>query len=270
MTALQNLVSPVPVSIEHWYVQWSGWTGGGNCSGYHWSDPKPCILATLAKGRIPMITWEAFGTPNANPTGADDFPLANIAAGAYDTYIDEWIAGAKLLPAQCGCTGTLYMRVFHEPNYGITGPYPWAVSAGAGYTGAPPETYVAAWRHIVLRFKAAGATNVKWILNPGADLPNNPFPAAAYPGDDVIDFMGWDAYPNQAGSTVAQDFNAVCAVKCSKPWLLGEASGPPSWVSQQLAPAVRLYGMAVVWFDEQAFSVQSTGSANAIKTMMAP
>ncbi len=59
-----------------------------------------------------------------------------------------------------------------------------------------PSDYVAAWRRIVERFEARGATNVSWVWvltafsysNGTADVE------AAYPGDDVIDWIGVDGY----------------------------------------------------------------------------
>ncbi|HEY0251503.1 MAG TPA: glycosyl hydrolase [Kofleriaceae bacterium] len=52
-----------------------------------------------------------------------------------------------------------------------------------------PEEYVAAFRRIVGTFRAAGATNARWVWS----LSSSAFPTAAdawYPGDDVVDYIG--------------------------------------------------------------------------------
>ena len=243
--------------VVHWYVQWAGWNKGGEPGYVAWSSVEAEIQRAHFQGRVPFITWEAWGTPGANPTGADDFPLQNIAAGQYDWLIDDWARGAAAQP------GPIYLRVFHEPNFWAC-IYPWSVQQGCLHT---PSQYVAAWRHIVDRFRLAGAWNVSWILNPGGDLVNNPFQTSAYPGDAYVDFVGWDAY--NVG-TQATDYQFMCNIKCTKPWLLGEVSGNTSWVDNELAPLARQHNMIVVWFNEGSFSVQNKGSAAAIRRMLAP
>ena len=74
--------------------------------------------------------------------------------GDHDDYIDSWAEAA----AEYG--DPILLRPFHEMN-GFW--YPWSV----GVNGNTPETYVAGWRHVVDRFRAAGADNVSfvWSIN---------------------------------------------------------------------------------------------------------
>jgi hypothetical protein len=54
--------------------------------------------------------------------------------------------------------------------------------------GTPAE-YVAAYRRVVAAFRAAGATNARWVWS----LSSSAYPSIAedwYPGDDVVDYLG--------------------------------------------------------------------------------
>lgn len=249
-----------PLQIVHWFVQWDGWTG--NPGGYSWSDQEPVVRGLLEAGITPMITWEAWGSPGAPPAYGKkiDFPLADIAAGKFDSYVDSWAIGAA------SAQGTVYMRVFHEPNH-LYSPasgsgYPWSTR-----NAVSAAEYVAAWRHIVDRFRAAGATNVKWVFNLGNDIGNNPFASDAYPGDDYVDMIGWDAYGGGTGS-VEIDFQHTRVLSKERPMLIGEASGPATWVSSELTPLVRKHRIGVVWFDEGEFSIEEHQAAQAIRAMI--
>lgn len=78
MDALSAAVALTP-QILHWYVQSGGWAGGGDSSGYNWSDVLSNVQACLAASIAPLITWEFFGTYQASPvrrqSGTQDFPL---------------------------------------------------------------------------------------------------------------------------------------------------------------------------------------------------
>jgi beta-mannanase len=55
--------------------------------------------------------------------------------------------------------------------------------------------YAAAFRHIVKRFRAEGATNVTWVWNVTGDSEDYGLYAdGLYPGDDVVDWIAWAPY----------------------------------------------------------------------------
>ncbi len=108
---------------------------------------------------IPVLTWEPFG-----------MSLEAISNGSQDAYIDSWALGAK-------ATGKpIFLRFAHEMNANW---YPWA---------GDPTAYIAAWRHIVDRFRLAGADNVAfvWCVNWENRGPSY---REYYPGDDYV--TGW-------------------------------------------------------------------------------
>ncbi len=82
--------------------------------------------------------------------------VAGIAAGDDDTYLRHYAASVRSFghPVVIGFG--------HEMN---------APSYSWGYRHTPAATFVAAWRHIVTLFRAAGAENVTWLWTINADRP---------------------------------------------------------------------------------------------------
>ena len=117
-----------------------------------------------AGGQTPLISWEPYHS------------LSDIASGDYDGYLHEQAKVAKAWGS------TLLLRFGHEMN-GTW--YSWAGS---------PESFVAAWRHVVSVFQADGVTNVKWVWSPniqeGTKYPISPY----FPGDSWVDYVGLDGY----------------------------------------------------------------------------
>lgn len=223
-----------PTQVLHEFYSWRDdpqSRGGGGVRSF--------MSQTIARGQIPLVTWEPWGTTDAA-----------IASGANDATIDSW---AKVIAAQ---HREVWVRVFHEFNdpYDPTtrSGYPWGVAGGTQNT---PEQMVAAWRHIHDRFRAVGATNVKFVWTPdGVNMANNAaLLRAAYPGDAYVDYTGWDTYgtyPNQDDyqvlTRVAPGKQAVIAelgvTSAELPALVGLSNS----INGGEMPLVR----AVVWFDQ--------------------
>jgi beta-mannanase len=53
---------------------------------------------------------------------------------------------------------------------------------------------VAAWRHVVDRFRAAGATNVLWVWILGSEVFREGTADGWYPGRSYVDYAGADGY----------------------------------------------------------------------------
>jgi beta-mannanase len=126
-----------------------------------------------------MIAWEPW-LPGAGVEQAA-YRLAHIARGDFDAYVNSW---AYRLAAY---DGPVLLRFAHEMNAPW---YPW----GIGVNGNDAAAYVAAWRRLHARFAEAGAGNVRWVwCVDAASLDERPA-APAYPGDDVVDWLAFDAY----------------------------------------------------------------------------
>ena len=142
---------------------------------YAWTDTFPSALEPwdVANDRIPMITWEPWGTR-----------LTDISAGKHDARIRARARGVAALGSP------VFLRWGHEMNGDW---YPWSGSSNA----KEPDRYVAAWRRVHDLFEAEGATNAVWVWSPNADdVPSatwNHF-SRYYPGDDYVDWVGIDGY----------------------------------------------------------------------------
>jgi hypothetical protein len=132
-------------------------------------------------GSMPMITWEPWlddFNPQqfpaiANKENKNKDGLKLIADGAFDAYIQKWAMAAKKF------RHPLFVRLGHEMNDPYR--YPW------GPQNNTAEDYIAAWKHVVLKFRESGATNVIWIWSP--HLAYNTC-KDYYPGSKYVDWIG--------------------------------------------------------------------------------
>jgi beta-mannanase len=222
--------------------------------------PQPLLysneVANLrATGQTPMITWEPY-----------EQSLSGIASGAQDSYLRESAQIAKKWGS------TVMIRFAHEMNGNW---YPW------GSSRTSPETFIAAWRHVVSIFRSEGATNVKWVWSPnvqeGVKYPISPY----FPGDEWVDDIGLDGYnwgsiPGETWRSMSEVFAASYAVVTqlsTKPVIITETSSSETggekaaWIRTgfmttipQSFPRVS----AVVWFNkaqEDNWTIDSSQSS---------
>ena len=115
---------------------------------------------------IPFITWEP-----------KDVSLQEIADGLHDEYIAGYLG--TILEA-CPDNDVL-IRFAHEMELGPDDGEAWY-----SWQDQEPQTYVAAWRHVVALGREINP-NVRWVWSPNhANAYSEPY----YPGDDYVDFVG--------------------------------------------------------------------------------
>ncbi|HVS03761.1 MAG TPA: glycosyl hydrolase, partial [Thermoanaerobaculia bacterium] len=146
--------------------------------------PHRFLTAVAALGSVPVVTWEPWLTAfesRLHPelplrTERDEGGLAAIARGDYDHYVDRWAreAAAHGRP--------ILLRFAHEMNDPYR--YPW------GPQNNHPFDFIAAWRHVVERFRAAGADNVLWVWSPHVAYSGYEW---FYPGDEHVDWVATGA-----------------------------------------------------------------------------
>lgn len=214
----------------------------------------PAMLDAVAdRGATPIITW----APRDPDRGRNqrEYSLQKIINGRYDPYIRQWARGA----AAWG--DPLYLRFAHEMNSSF---FPW----GVGVNGNSGADYVAAWRHIHDIFAQEGATNVRWVWSPLADVPTSrAVLEQMYPGDDYVDWLALDGYNwGTEGLALAEwrtvgeifgPFYDVLTSISDKPVMIAEVASAEAggskadWIEEGLLedvptrlPRVR----AVVWF----------------------
>jgi hypothetical protein len=201
-----------------------------------WFEPFQARFATtVAKhGAVPLV--------QINPVGVS---LAAIASGRYDSYLSTYATAVR------SYRRPVVVSFGHEMNGQW---YDW------GYRHTSPAVFVAAWRHIVSRFRALGATNVTWlwtvnVINKRYD--SIPDPAPWWPGGSYVTWVGIDGYYHKASWKFAPLFGpTITAVRklTRDPILIAEtgaapSAGQPAKIADLFA-GVRAYGLlGFLWFN---------------------
>jgi beta-mannanase len=159
------------------------WATNGSTTPH--SMPGAGLQTLINNGYQPIITWEPMFLGYA-PLDPVQPKLDNITNGNYDSYINGFADQVKLL------TDTIIIRFMHEFEGDW---YPWSISKNSN----DPAKFINAYRHVVDRFRARGATKVKWMWCGNADY--SPYEyynwlVSAYPGDNYVDIVATDIYNN--------------------------------------------------------------------------
>jgi hypothetical protein len=204
-----------------------------------WFEPFQTSFAVTAEQHhaIPLV--------QINPTKAN---MAGIAEGWYDRYLRAYAQQVR------SYGGPVILSFGHEMNA------PW-YSWGYGHTS--PAVFVAAWRHIVMVFRAAGARNVTWLWTVnvvGSKPEQRPSITAWWPGRQYVNWVGMDGYYINPATKFAQLFGpTIVEVRevTKDPILVSETSAAPgSGQAAKIADlfaGIRAYGLlGFVWFDANA------------------
>jgi mannan endo-1,4-beta-mannosidase len=199
-----------------------------------WYEPFRAAFAAEAArhGAVTIV--------QVDPTGIN---LAAVATGAYDTYLHSYAHAVRSYGHQ------VILSFGHEMNASW---YSW------GFTRTPAATFVAAWRHIVTVFRAAGVRNVTWLWTVNVTGSSRVASIAPWwPGDDYVTWVGIDGYfygvSQTFGSLFGPTITAVRAIS-GAPVLIAEtgatpAAGKPAKIASVFA-GVHAYGLlGFVWFD---------------------
>jgi mannan endo-1,4-beta-mannosidase len=199
-----------------------------------WHEPfRAGFAATAARhGAVPLVQIE--------PT---NISLAAIAAGRYDPYLRSYAAAVR------SYSHPVILSFGHEMNAWW---YSW------GYRHTDPATFIAAWRHIVTLFRAAGAGNVTWLwtVNVVDSVGGIRDPAPWWPGNSYVTWIGLDGYYKQSWTFAPLFGPTIKAVRAlaHDPVLVAEtgvapAADKPAKITNLFA-GVRAYGLVgLVWFD---------------------
>ena len=172
-------------------------------SSSYWGEqsfPTANVELIWRHGSVPLLYWSPWDRPYDEDQGPDKFSLSNIAAGKWDAYIDHWGDAAKAFghPLMVSFanemngewfpwSGMFYGRDKQVPN---TNP--------PRYVG--PETFKAAYRRVVDRVRARGATNVIWVFHfMNYSMPQEEWNLIKYyyPGPKYVDWLGMSVYGQQ-------------------------------------------------------------------------
>jgi hypothetical protein len=168
--------------------------------------------------------------------------ITAIAAGEYDGYLRVYADSVR------DFGHPVIIGFGHEMNATW---YSW------GYKHVSPNTFVAAWRHVVTVFRGQGADNVTWLWTINQDLSSTGPVASWWPGGSYVTWVGIDGYYYRPSDTFAHVFGrTIDQVRTftSKPVLLSEtAVGPRAGQSVKIndlfAGLRRCHALGLVWFD---------------------
>jgi len=249
-----------PASIL-WFMSW------GSQADFPASDVK----AMAQKGILAHIAWEPWDTAKAFDA-ADQIHLQDILDGKWDAYVSKWAKAAK------DADVPVLLRWGHEMNGNW---YPWAPALN----GQDASLYVKAYQHVHDLFVAQGATKVQWIWCINNDsVPNETWnaPAALYPGDAYVDWMGLDGYNWGTGvsygswrsfsNLFSSAYDKVQAIAPAKPIIIAEFASAvtggdkAAWIQDlfQTLPVTFPKVKAFTWFDvqkEQDWRIHSSDAA---------
>jgi hypothetical protein len=182
---------------------------------------KEEIAIARQKGaqRILFLNWK--------PTGAS---WAEIAKGdrKTDAYLDRLAAHiTQTFPEQ------FFFTVHHEAEDNVR------EKAGSGYRA---EDYAAMFRHVVQRLRADGVDNAVTVLVHMAYVPHTSqkWFDKMYPGDDVVDWIGFDTYaysdPGYGHGDFAELMNRRSSARPTWPgfynWAVERHPGKPLMVAE--------------------------------------
>src|ERR1051325_11841003 len=228
-------------------------------SSSYWGEqsfPTDNLNVVWRHGSLPLVFWSPWDKPYVQDRGPDRFGLLEILAGKWDAYIDKWADSAREF-------GHPMIVAFGDEMNGAW--FPWS---GNYYGGAEldpenhnakgPEVFRRAFRYVVNRVRAHGATNIKWMFhtnNYSYPLETWNLAPAYYPGSDYVDWLGLSVYGQQFKDEPNPDipslldwpYQELCGLDPHKPimiaeWATGEFPFPadqpglhkPQWIKQAL------------------------------------
>ncbi|GLW07305.1 hypothetical protein Misp01_24350 [Microtetraspora sp. NBRC 13810] len=133
------------------------------------------LTRDMRRPRMLLVNWK----PSFEHT------WAQIATGAVDRRIDRLARHVKKTYPE-----RFFLTVHHEPEDDVR------TGADSGMTA---EDYAAMYRHVVMRLREKGVTNVVTVMTyMGApNWASKPWFETLYPGDDVVDWVALDPYADR-------------------------------------------------------------------------
>ena len=163
-----------------------------------WGEGLARTLAAAPGWMVPQI-----GLSMTRDSHPEDHYEQKVAAGELDERIDQLVAALAALGRPA------YLRIGYEFNG------PW--------NGYQPATFVAAWRRIAERIRAADLP-VALVWCAGLTLDDAEIPWSYWPGAEWVDWCGLDLFfPEDLHDRRTTGFLARCAAE-GKPVMIGEST----------------------------------------------
>ncbi len=136
---------------------------------------------------VPVVNWKP-AADWSTATGGNSTVNAQIAQAALNI---KAVAPHKIM-----------LSVFHEPENDVGGGAPAGCAIKSGNpAGNTPANYRAMWANVHSIFAQQGVTNVVWAMIYMSYAPWTCLRTALWPGDSVVDWVGFDAYQSYDTTT---------------------------------------------------------------------
>jgi hypothetical protein len=203
-------------------------------SSSYWGEqtfPSANLNVIWRHGSLPLVFWSPWDKPYEQNRGPDRFSLFDIINGKWDAYIDKWADAARGFGHPIIVAFSVEMNGDWFPWSGIYyGGDEW-IADQKSWRG--PENFKAAYRHVVDRVRAQGASNIKWMFhtnNYSYPMDTWNFAPTYYPGSDYVDWLGLSVYGQQfkdepnpdIPSLVDWPYQEMCALDPNKPIMIAE------------------------------------------------
>lgn len=211
----------------------------------HWGQPwgqldSNALAAVKSRGAVSLLDH-----------GIGSTTLQAVAEGGQDAVIDAWAQKAKSFGSE----------IIYRP---------WWEFNGTWYAWGRSPYYVAAWRRLYSRVKAI-APNVKFLWCPNVMWDTASDPAAWFPGESYVDYVGMDGYNagplkntswKSATAVFGPTYTKLRGLAPTKDIIIAETAsteqGAPSgtskaaWIADFLGPVIQEQMpavKAVCWFN---------------------
>lgn len=198
---------------------------------YH-SAPGSNALGDLPLNSDEMQLARRPGTyVDVNWKPAPTFAQADGGDPVVNREIDQVAASIKSIAPH-----KIFMSIWWEPQNDVTSDPGGNCYLSPNAAGGTPAQYIAMWRNVESRFRAAGVTNVVWAMDYQAPA-NGQYDCLVpllWPGNSLVDWVIYDTYSRNGHATWANTVGRFYQVLSSdsspsvdfdaKPWGLGEFS----------------------------------------------
>ena len=237
-----------------------GWEIGGiehrrseNLDKVNFKQMKRLIREAYDRGGINTISWHADNLVTGGNTW--DLTGGNVVAtllpgGEHHAEFCRWLDRvAEFLASLKGSDGESIPVIF-RPLHEHTGSWFWW-----GKNLCSTEDYKALWRMTYDRLQEKGATQLLYAYSPGTEPKDSTEYLERYPGDDIVDLIGVDAYQFDKDAYVKSLDNALTIMsqvsKAHKKLMAVTETGyetiPDSlWWTQTLMPVIEKYPISYV------------------------
>lgn len=211
------------------------------------------IIAQYNRGGISTLSWHL-----DNPvTGKDSWDVSDttvvaslLQGGVNEAKFHDWLdkvaAFMNSLKTEAGIKVPVLFRPWHEHS----GSWFWW-----GQNLCTAEQYKALWHLTCDRMQHQGVNNVLYAYSPGAGLKDSTAYLERYPGDEIIDLIGFDSYQFDRKKYIDEMENALTILTQvgkahHKPIAITEtgfeAIPDSAWWTQTLMPIISKYPISYV------------------------